>query len=184
MSGRFHSRLALLAGILTACGGAKSPLVDGGMPDSGSMDSGMPDAGSCDVDAIAEALAGDAGTDCGSFVARLTYMVTLDTGWSGGIDCALSAQDAGLPFRLHLTFAGADSDSISVFVRSPAGQSLELSDGEHLPFGSTSTVGQEGCSSFSLTTYEGIPIADGGIPDLACDSAGSGTVVCTYIFEL
>jgi hypothetical protein len=179
MNGRgVASCLLVAAGLVTACVNGNPLLVDGGTPDSGQSD-----AGSCDVDAIAQAMAGDAGVDCGTFVARL-YLGTLDPGWSGGIDCALLAQDAGQAFHLHLTFGGADSDSISVFVRDASGQSLELSDGTHLPIGSTSTVGQEPCGSFSRTTYPGASNVDGGIPDLACDSPGSGSTICTYIFEL
>jgi hypothetical protein len=150
------------------------------------MDAG-PDAGSaCSIQEEAAFLAGDAGLDCGGFLAALLLQPeNWDAGFlaaSTGVACALAAQDAGHPFRLQIAFSGADSTLDRTFVRTPAGASFLLSQSdESYPPGRCShpaELDQVLCDSFSPSEFALHNLPDAGLPILSCNDAGEATILC------
>jgi hypothetical protein len=138
----------------------------------------------CDVDRIAGDLAGDGGLDCGQLHIPLFPQSDWDGGLAEGVACALAAQDAGTPFRLHIGYAlsgstvpCADCTWVNVYVLSPAGQSFQLSQNTNVaPDGRNCGVSQSTCASFGTTyAFNGL---DGGVPILSCQSPSGTTVVC------
>jgi len=160
--------MTVLVLVAAACGNTYAPLTDAGLPDAG-------DGGTCDIDLLASQLVGDSGIDCGSFQISFYW-----TGWdagplTAGVACALSAQDAGVPFTLRVWPTTVDSSSRkSLYVRTSSGVSFELSQTVNLgppPNTHDGSVNQSSCSYFAATTFE-------GVPDLSCQSAGLSSYVC------
>jgi len=123
----------------------------------------------CDVEQIGKDLAGKGATDCGQLVIGPGARVGADGGISEGVSCALEAQDAGHAFWLYVVLNAVDVGTTYVFLRTPSGQSLQLSQDYSANFGgSKSAVTQFACGSFASDPSTA----------LACQSPQAQTTVC------
>jgi hypothetical protein len=134
--------------------------------------------GGCDVSSQGWRLATDAGIDCGSIDISLLPYRSVDAGAVAlGIDCAFSAQDAGLPFVLLLQFSGADTSTGSAYVRTPDGGPFLLS--QFSDNCQPATLQLFPCGAFVPEAIS--PEAsrtDGGLPGIGCANQGPSTCVC------
>jgi hypothetical protein len=158
---------------------------DGG-PDGGDAGFDGGDGGGCSLVAVAASLVGDAGVDCGSFRVPMSSQID-DGGWDAGpletgVACALSAQDAGLPFLLVVGFSGVDFTDRTGWLRTPDGQSLTLTQQEYtncyvvsLPW----ELQQTACSAFVPSLLATTDSDAGIVPGLLCQDAGMPVTVCT-----
>jgi hypothetical protein len=166
---------AVVLGLAAGCAGAGNH--DGGM----GFIAGCAESTACQVSVEAALVAMDAGPGCGSFrFSTIPSYPNDPAAFAAGVDCALEAQDAGLPFQLATQFGGVDTSYLSVFVHTPDGHSFVFSQQwiNCLP----APVFRSPCESFIPQEIPGSDYyADGGLLGIVCAGPDASVCLCqTY----
>jgi len=129
--------------------------------------------GACHIEQVERDLATSTGRDCGVFgFADNGTVPASDEPVRTGVSCALSAQEANHAFSLFVSLFGVDTGSTYAFVRTPSGESFELSQ----PYsanggGSRGTLRRIRCAAVAANF-------NAGQPGLECQSPQAETTLC------